>query len=57
MEEFWVRIDNLLVYFDSDFLIHLFPQEKDSGVLSGAGTNRKVAVSITDGGHWDFYMT
>jgi hypothetical protein len=49
MEESWVRKDNLLVYFDSEFLIHLFPQSKDSGVRSGAGTIRKVAVSISDG--------
>jgi hypothetical protein len=38
-----------LVYSYSDILIHLFPQDKDDGVRSGAGANRKSAVQITDG--------
>jgi hypothetical protein len=50
-----VRQKNLLVYFDSDFLIHLFPPDKESGVRNGAGIIQKIAVSITDGVNGTLY--
>jgi hypothetical protein len=40
--------NKVLVYFYSEFMIQLFPQDKDGGVRSGADTHRKVAAGITD---------